>query len=69
MDDPVLVETTRDEGTLSVKCRLSYTAEISYDDPDMTVHSEGESSLNRVGRRLIRVALEVDAKPPSGFVD
>jgi len=40
--DPVLVEMTKDEGTLSVQCRISYTAEISYDDPDMTIHSEGD---------------------------
>jgi hypothetical protein len=41
-EDPVLIETTKDEGTVSVKCRIAYSAEISYDDPDMTVHSEGE---------------------------
>lgn len=42
MENPVLVEITKDEGTLSVKCRISYTAEIAYDDPNMIVHSEGE---------------------------
>jgi hypothetical protein len=60
MEEPVLIATTQDEGTLSVKCHISYTAEIAYDDPGMTIYSEGDRfSFGTVDEEIERDHWEV----------
>ena len=60
MENPVLVGTTQDEGTLSVNCHNSYTADIAYDDPDMTIYSEGDRfSFGTVNEEIERDQWEI----------
>ena len=60
MEKPILVGAAQYEGTLSVSCQFSYTAEISYEDPNMTVYSEGERfSFGTVDETISRDHSEV----------
>jgi hypothetical protein len=68
LGEPALIETTSDEATISLDCLFRYTADISYDDPNMTIYSEGDrysfgtvkEQVQREQREKLSVSFHLD---------
>lgn len=55
VNDMNLIATSEDDAEIAVVCQITFVADISYDDPNMTVYDEGEKySFGTIRARLTR---------------